>query len=213
MDRFFEVNPIQAFTTYVNDFVAQAAPVFSSLTANNQAVLYRAVLMEHEATGSVGAIHAGLTRQESRIFLLCTVLDVLSDLRRPLLNEVVGRLEDALRQLEVSEEVGDSADSLSLVDAAVFEVVVMALSDEASSGTFGQRGHEALRTDLILWRQLVGQLRPYVRQFWTHLSDEHAQSLPSFAQVLLQNWIRVETWVSILIYRCCQTAQSAHLTL
>jgi hypothetical protein len=127
------------------------------------------------------------------LFLLCTILDTLSSLRKDLLAQVMQRFEqlaadkDALCSLD--------KDQLPAIEGLVVGFVIKELTSEASRGTYGVEQRGAVRGDLVLWCELVGQLRAQFGTFWTQLvaASSAGAELSVVAQDLLTDWIRVET--------------------
>jgi hypothetical protein len=189
---FFASDPAAAFDAFVHDFVEQVSPAFSSLSRVHQRTVYVAVLTEQGAT-SPGTIHAAVGSQESRLFLLCTILDTLSSLRKDLLAQVMQRFE----QLAADKDALCSPvkDQLPAIEGLVVGFVIKELTSEASRGTYGVEQRGAVRGDLVLWCELVGQLRAQFGTFWTQLvaASSAGAELSVVAQDLLTDWIRVET--------------------
>lgn len=118
-------------------------------------------------------------------------------MKKSLLEDVMKRLEGILTNLDALQL--RSKDRLPAIEETVIGFVIKQLTYEASHGTYGvEERRAAVRGDLELWCQLVGQLRPHFGTFWTQLVAASSGGEAIVAQELLTDWIRVETYKTLL---------------
>jgi len=194
----FSVDRETAFNAYLADFIEQAAPAFSCLSSQHQAIVYAAVLSEQNAAASPGGFHAAVGCQEDRLFLFCSVLDILSARRQDLLADVLERFGQLRAQPEKFPHAQGSL--MAPLEHIVIGYVVEFLAREAASGNYGAQAkrREPLRQDLEVWCQLVSQLRSHFQTFWTRLiTASDGQAIHRNEKRILTSWIRVETYCLI----------------
>ena len=112
---------------------------------------------------------------------------------------------------KTADDGGVGRVSLPAIERAVVGRVISTLMTEASSATFGADDdsesptrRDVVRSDLVAWCQLVGQLRPQISAFWAHLKCTLSSSVEESdvredgsVRSLLLDWVRVETCVAL----------------
>ena len=187
--KFFAERSAEAISSYLKDFVHQTAPTFSTLPVEHQVLVYSLVLHEAEGIQSLGAIHATVYANEQRLFLVCSILDVLSCHRTDLYETIMARLRSCLDSAAQSQaQPAGVLPPESMLEAITVGFLVDQLGVEAAAGEFG--GTELRRSDLEDWCTVVTQLRPSIV---TYVTMRNASS-GSSSNDTLTPWVRVETF-------------------